>query len=58
MEIKYCPEKANPADEPSWCSNYEHEAWKEYAKTVLHVINYAITRLLSHIKSVGRDKNY
>lgn len=56
MEIEYCLGKANPASGSLQRPNYEHKAWEEDAKTILHVVGYAVTRLSNRIKSAGRSK--
>lgn len=57
MEIKYRSGKANPADGSLQHPNYERKAWKEDVEIVLHVISYAMIRLLSRIMSAEKDKS-
>lgn len=56
MEIKYCLEKANLANESLWHLTYKCKAWKEDAKTILYVVGYAVIKLSSHIMSIRRNK--
>lgn len=55
MKIEYWPKKLNPANKPFEHFNYKCEAKDKNAKTVLHIVGYAIAKLFKRVESVEQN---